>query len=326
MSMLRVLRNRPRSRAGYTNLTGKIYLTIKTLSRKENDPVDSYLHVGTGFERVRISEGIKAVARDMGRIGIRQLAQSRWSDIVGSGEYMQMTMVGDLPVIPGSSVKGNVRSRMELSFIPTNVAVRSCYSVAGAGRRSWRHSRIWGQRVNEDRGRPCVYDERRDGVVCLLCDVFGTQSLAGLVDFSDMIGRDVKLEPINAEFGVKILAAPPGSSFSGEIVFRNLSESELGLILYSGMRVGEDGVGRPVLLGRFKYRGRLADKVFGRIKYQPNSITLSKLSNPLPSLSPGETASATTLRQVIKPLISSAKKEFGAELNLVDEVAALGRA
>ncbi|MEM2238484.1 MAG: RAMP superfamily CRISPR-associated protein [Candidatus Caldarchaeum sp.] len=315
MPNLHVVRDKPRDRHTVTNLSGVLDITVKTLS---------YLHVGSGAEQVKIAQNIESIARDINKLGLKKLAQSRWSDIIGEGEFMAMPAVAGVPVIPGSSVKGNIRARMELSFVPRNGSVRSCFSVnmRQATKSSWRHSRIWGKRVEANRGRACTYNEE-EPAICLLCDIFGTQGLASLVMFSDFVGNRVALERISGEYGMKLLAAPPGSSFHGEISFRNLAESELGLILFGGMGISNSNAGRPVLLGRLKYRGKLAGKEFGRIQYVINSLTLSRLSKPLLGLGAGEQASGNMLQNVINTLISSAEREYGGELETVDEVKAL---
>lgn len=323
MSSLRVKRNPPRGRDEYTHLSGRVAFILKTLSKTENEHIDSFLHVGTGFERLWVSEKIPTLASEIGKIELQKLAMSRWKEILGEKEYATMATVGNKPVIPGSSIKGNIRARMELSFVPKNGEVRSCFSVASMRRtQSWRHRKIWRGRLDDDRGRPCSYDRERTQV-CLLCDIFGAQGLASLVELTDAVGERVQLKQIDGEYDMKLLAAPPGSIFTGEMSFRNLRGSELGLIFLSGMRLDENGRGKPVLLGRLRYKGMLAGKVFGRVKYEVKALTLSRWSNPLRGLLPGETASGATLRETIQRLIASAEEEFRDELDLVDEVAAL---
>ncbi|MEM4303770.1 MAG: hypothetical protein QXQ70_07750, partial [Candidatus Caldarchaeum sp.] len=90
------------------------------------------------------------------------------------------------------------------------------------------------------------------------------------------------------------------------------------------MGIGKCNVGRPVLLGRLKYRGKLAGREFGRVQYVINSISLSRMSRPLSDLHPGMQASGDTLHNIIDMLVSSADREFGGELDIVDEVKALG--
>ncbi|MEM4270333.1 MAG: RAMP superfamily CRISPR-associated protein, partial [Candidatus Caldarchaeum sp.] len=132
MRNLQVIRNKPRDRDKFTNLSGILNVTVKTVS---------YLHIGSGVEQIKISEKITSIAGDINR-GLKELAQSRWKDIVGEGEYVAMPSVKNHPVIPGSSIKGNVRARIELSFVPRNDSVRSCFSVDmwNTPKNAWRHA------------------------------------------------------------------------------------------------------------------------------------------------------------------------------------------
>ncbi|MDW8360483.1 MAG: RAMP superfamily CRISPR-associated protein [Candidatus Caldarchaeum sp.] len=324
MQRYQVTRNNPRDRSEFRNLSGVLSITLKTLSTKYGDKTDSYLHVGSGAEQLQTSPNLAVIAKEINNLGLGRLAKTRWREIVGAGEYMAMPVVGGKPVIPGSSVKGNVRARMELSFIPKEGRVRSCLSVGGGMPSFGRHGKIWSKGLEYDRDFKCP--PRGRFMVCLMCDIFGTKGLASLLEFSDFVGERVSLQPVSDGYGMKLMAAPPGSAFTGEISFRNLSESELGLVLFRGLAIGDDGVGKPVLLGRLKYRGKLGGKVFGRVKYQLNSLKLSTLSQPLPTLKPGETASGAKLQTVVKTLVDSAKSEFSGEYYLTDEVQPLGMA
>ncbi|MEN3047877.1 MAG: RAMP superfamily CRISPR-associated protein [Candidatus Caldarchaeales archaeon] len=296
-------------------------VALRTLSRRDGDDLDSYLHVGAGVPRLEVTTDLTAFMKEVERRGLIEVARTRWREIIGAEEKIAMPEVGGRIVIPGSSVKGNVRARMELSFVPKkDGTVRSCFSVSRTGPFSDAHVRIWSRALAAERGRNCVYREGERVNVCLLCDLFGAQGLASLVEFSDLVGEGVKAELVSEEFGTKLAVAPPGSTFRGEIAFKNLRESELGLILLTGLAVGKDGVGRSVLFGRLKYRGTFGGRTFGRVRYQVESLRLSRFSRPLQDLRPGEEAKGGELGGLIERLLESAEREFGDEIHLVDEV------
>jgi hypothetical protein len=240
----------------------------------------------------------------------------------------------DAPVIPGSTVKGNVRARIELSFRPRNEQVRSCFVEAGKinEKQHWRHIGIWGKR--EERIVPsgrrkelagqCRFDPRQNELqcVCLVCDLFGTTGLAGLIRFSDFMGRGAELKGEDFEFGLKLETAPVNSVFSGKIDFFNLKPEELGLLLLGmGIESGVDG--KPVLMGRLKYRNH---NRIGQVKYRLDWLELSPLSKKLtiePRLSPGQGLEGEKLGILATNLVRVAREKFGEELQPVDEVGEL---
>jgi len=241
--------------------------------------------------------------------------------------YTGFMTISGKPVIPGSSVKGNVRARLELSFRARDGRVRACFIRATPplrvkprrGKHGWRHYTVWGEVLNEDRGLPC--DLTRNSKVCMLCDLFGTAGLRGLICFGDFIGDDVNLERLDLEHGMKILAAKPGSKFRGKITFMNLNPEELGLLLF-GMGITTSRTGRKLLLGRLKYRHKVDDLEFGVVTYSVDSLEISHLSEGLFDFSPGERISGDELDSLVRRLIERAKQvySFGQELQLIDEV------
>jgi len=232
------------------------------------------------------------------------------------------------PVVPGSSVKGNVRARLELSLVPREGFVSSCLIRASEepleppprGEEGWRHFRIWSQALSFDRGPSCDFTEG-EGEVCLLCDIFGTAGLQGLVAFDDFIGEGVRLKPVDLPVGEKLLAAPPGSAFSGAIAFTNLRAWELGLLLY-GMGFRGSRIGKPVLFGKVKYR-RYEGYAFGVVRYELVRLELAPFSHPLEvgglRFKPGSRV-GEGLDDLVRALVGLAKDELGAELLDVDEV------
>ena len=165
---------------------------LRACSTTLGDPVDSYLHVGTGVLRLVLDEAWlrqqAAAARTRQQLEslIRKLSESIQLD------YAQFSSLAGRPAVPGSSVKGYVRSRLELSFAPKDGVVRCCLIRATEepleppepGEHGWRHFRIWRQALEFEREPACDYSEG-EGQVCLCCDLFGTAGLQGLVEFSD---------------------------------------------------------------------------------------------------------------------------------------------
>ena len=99
---------------------------LRACSTALGDPVDSYLLVGTGALRLVLDEAWlrqqAAAARTRQQLEslVRKLSESMQLD------YAQFSSLAGRPAVPGSSVKGNVRSRLELSFAPKGGVVRCC--------------------------------------------------------------------------------------------------------------------------------------------------------------------------------------------------------
>ncbi|MCS7369530.1 MAG: RAMP superfamily CRISPR-associated protein [archaeon GBS-70-058] len=312
---LNVLRSSPRDRGVYRDLCGLMDVSLF--------PDNSYLHVGSGREVFEVD--LKRLKEVYGRR--RRIDESVIRELRLKTGYSEFASTAMGVVIPGSTVKGNVRARLELSFHGFNGKVRSCFLRASRivkvekGGSGWRHQRVWSETVFEDRGPPCDYT-RMDNV-CLICDLFGTAGLKSLIEFSDFIGSNVKLEALDLPYGMKVYAAPPGSEFNGEISFMNLKDYELGLLLL-GMGVMNGSFGRSVILGRFKYRGLMDNKKFGIVKYKVNRISLNRYSSKLVindlTINPGDHIEGEKLDTLCKVLANLSLKHFENEFRIVDEV------
>ncbi|MEM3986476.1 MAG: RAMP superfamily CRISPR-associated protein [Candidatus Methanomethylicia archaeon] len=314
---LRVLKNKPRDRSRYIDLSGSIDVRLIVDS-------DSYLYVGTGVEKFSVDiNKVKNLYAKMKNINERFLRQVQLTQ--GYQEFA--SLISGTVVLPGSSIKGNVRTRLELSFHGFQGNVRSCFTKAGIIRKArvgaigWRHQKVWGNVVFENRRKKC--DFTKEDNVCLICDIFGTSGLKSLVDFSDFIGLNIKLEYLDLPYGIKVEAAPPESTFSGRIDFMNLKDYELGLLLL-GMKIIDGRVGRRILLGRFKYRSLMGNKKFGRVKFIIDKIKLSNFSSKLTlgsiCLNPEEAATGENLDKLCKSLVELSYEKFKDEIEIVDEV------
>jgi CRISPR/Cas system CSM-associated protein Csm3 (group 7 of RAMP superfamily) len=314
-----VLRRTPRDRSIVQYLAGRMHITLTSLQ---------YLHVGSGeelkIEESKINEILERV-RDPNSIKSEMQRQIQYLSAFSS--------IGDTLLIPGSTVKGNVRSRLELSFKNVNGKADSCFLKAGVlksepleGMQGWRHYRLWKDRINEDRGPPCDYT--RSESVCLICDLFGTNGLRGLVEFSDLTLESGGKEVLDLPYNMRLESVRPGSVFKGSINFFNVMPEELGLILI-GMGIVEKRSGRPVLLGRLKYRKETGGRKFGRVIYSVESLELSRYSKPLHIdgsilIEPGQNVSGERLEKIISQLTGYALRRYPG-LDVIDEVEALER-
>lgn len=319
---LRVVREKPRDRSSFRDLCGSINVSIIV-------DVNSYLHVGTGKETFKVD--VKKLKELYVKRGI--IDASLLKIALATTDYQCFASTSKGIVIPGSSVKGNVRARLELSFHGFQGNVRSCFIKSGIvrgtpiGASGWRHQKVWSETIFENRGFPC--DFTRIDSVCLLCDLFGTFGLKSLIDFSDFIGsNNVKLEALDLPYGIKVYAAAPGSTFNGRIDFMSLRDYELGLLLL-GMGVMDNRIGRSVILGRFKYRSSIGGRKFGRVKYRIDRLTLNKFSSELSigslQIMPETAISDEKIDELCKLLVDSSLKRFENEVKMVNEVEALDR-
>jgi CRISPR/Cas system CSM-associated protein Csm3 (group 7 of RAMP superfamily) len=305
------VRDAPRDRSKLSDLSGSLKVAIVSC---KTPTTESYLHVGSGKS---LFEPIREFPREADFSKLVEILTQKLGLEVGD-----FARVKGLPTIPASSVKGNIRARLELSFRAVNGRVRACFIRASRPPPAgifWRHKKIWSDVLNEDRGDACDLTEADK--VCLLCDLFGTAGLSSLISFEDFVGKDVELKEIKVD-GMRILAAPPGSEFEGQIHFTNLLEEELGLLLL-GMGLKDSVRGRPLLLGRLKYRGRVGSLLMGRVTYVVKSLQLSKYSRRIAGFDSRSFEGENELTPLIQSLTASTLKKYGAEFIVVDEVSRL---
>ncbi len=212
------------------------------------------------------------------------------------GIVLEQIRFGGKPVIPGSSLKGAVRSRLELLIAEKNGISIACFirasppprTTPSKGRHGWRHMELWFDVISENRGRPCdatrwsYYEEIE---VCRICDLFGTSGLVSRVDFGTLypVLEEDATEELEVIFscsrGIKgrVEAIKPSIEFRGEIAFKGLKLSELGLLAL-GLRLYDD---RPILIGRFKYKRvpvcrdkKLLLELFGRLNIYVEEVRM----------------------------------------------------
>jgi hypothetical protein len=148
--------------------------------------------------------------------------------------------------IPGSSLKGAVRSRIEYKFAPKMVkgvyTSRACYIVQGDAQQG-RHANFWGRDEIYRREKLCSVER---GEVCVVCDLFGAPSLSSRVQMSNAPLRSGETEVLRDQ-GLE--AFRPGSTFDMLVSASNLSYAELGLLLL-GFEIPTKS---PILLGFKRY-------------------------------------------------------------------------
>lgn len=347
--IIKVIKRKPTRRDQV--LAGDVYGSLEIVANTL-----SLLHIGAGGEQISIPlQVVNALRKILDTAISRGLSVdyivSEVSKIIyqhGFGKESFSTIrYGDKIVIPGSSLKGAVRSRLELLFTAVNNEVPSCFRVvegfapqpAPKGGQGWRHQRVWSSSL-ENRGRGCdatsaTYWE--DIQVCIVCDMFGAPGLRSRIDFGN-------LEPLN---NVRLIRADilirgrsvsfefidKNSSFKGVVLLNGLSLKELGLLSIA-MRLLED---KPILIGRFKYvkhRLRIDNNFlsewFGRLKinglklripfYAENSIKILDENNIQYRRAGIEFIVDNDLEKLLRLAEEEARREYGKYLGKIDEV------
>lgn len=270
MSRLMVMRRPPKPRDVMGDLTGSLTFTVEVL-----EPI----HIGgTGISLRGIRELVDLMEGMTGGVEYRL---TKLKEIVeGSRMGRDVVSIFSLgrerrPSIPGSSLKGAIRSRLELSFRGYQGKVPSCFSVAERGpfkaergRSGWRHQMIYPSSL-EDRGGPCDYT--KFGTVCKVCDIFGAPGLAARVHFPSLV-FSCDPDVFDASFTGLVEVIPKGCKARGTMNFVNMEPYELGLVLI-GM-----GDMRPLLIGFGKYRDHPEGRM-GRILIRPEEWSLFPTSS-----------------------------------------------
>lgn len=218
------------------------------------------LHVGGGKYTISLNKGISKKDVD------------QWIDSVLKGSVPDLSGYFNPPihefnkysdgrlVIPGATIKGMVRTRLELS-IPD-----SCYVVnRQSNYSSPRYINIF---------RPAFRRYyHKFPQVCVVDDLLGTAKLASRVNFTDFVGSNVKVKKVNIN-NEDYECAEKGSTFTGKVLFRSIRRpEEIGMLLYGfGFRLVNGKLQQKIqLLGRFKY----IDKRFGRVSFSIRSSSLT---------------------------------------------------
>ncbi len=171
--------------------------------------------------------------------------------------------------IPGSSIKGAIRTRAELMFRSYNGETPTCFIVYDQrSLPSRNHQRVWGDVIYEARFR-C--DATRQNYVCEVCDIFGAPGLLAKIAFSDFTPVNNESIDVLEIYREPIIVFKKGTHFVGEMLLGDLEDYQFGLLLHA-MRIPEN---KPILIGRYKYkkvRVRGKDEYFGRLRFRISSI------------------------------------------------------
>jgi len=233
----------------HTQYTERNSLGLEGILELEMEVVSDYLHIGSGVYDIEIIKPLE---------NIDQLVESALKgSIPNLNNYFspvtqEMNKYLDKVIIPGSTIKGLVRTRLELSIRD------ACFIISrNANSSSSTYRRIF----NNPRPRATDRFPQR---VCPVCDLLGNSGLASKVSFSDFVMTQGKVEYVNVN-GQYYESSVKGSKFKGKVVYRSLKTIELGMLLYGfGLRVKDRKLeGKVMLIGRFKY----SDKRFGRIRF-----------------------------------------------------------
>ena len=229
---------------------------------------DTNVFVSSGREFLRVREGadIRRIVEEAGTALERgdYAAFRRVGDAAAQAieaDYAEMVTYGSKVCVPGSTIKGLLRSRLELcpsrngsSYFCMQSNVPPLMRTPNPGTHGWRHARIWERAVSEDRGPACNPLRTQDYSLCKVCDIFGSPGVAGRVMPGNFCcGREACVPLTLPPKAMKVIAVRPGTRLEGRIGFSALSLDELGVLLVSmGLRRGSVE-GAKILLGRYKY-------------------------------------------------------------------------
>ena len=332
-------------------LTGTLHIEARSLS---------YLHVGTG--------GVKLIVKPEALEAIKK-AKHSFSEILRyinthseavSYDFSETVRYTGKPVIPGSTIKGLCRSRIELLSKSMEGRVGACFIKASRplrdypprGVHGWRHSRIWDDPVLENRGPPCDasrWEYYNDIAVCRVCDIFGTSGLASRVFFGNLYQVSGGVVNLVLDYNEKVEAVTPGSVFKGEISFIGLEPFEFGLVAI-GLKLHRDD---PILVGKSKYRIRKVVSgpkeligrgiVFGRVTFTAECLNVPLRCKPVVERVLGESVKAESdeptgilslrgdlLKKFIEKCVEEAKEKYPwirgeSEVNEVKLLEELGK-
>jgi len=330
MQRVEIRRDNIRSRQKVSPLEGFIEVEIEVCSNEKHG-VESYLHIASGdieieYDRENLEYEINRILRQYGRIQPRDIDRLvnyiKIENLMSFNKFKDITTGKEALAIPGSSIKGNIRSRLELSLVPRDreaVACLTYYSYLQEepfkGTHGWRHYRIWREALTQPRVAKC--DATKQDKVCLVCNLFGAPGLASLINIGTFYQTSQDNNPVKLEQrGERILAAKPGTVFSGEIYFRGLNTSELGL-LFIGMGQSEKGP-RIVLLGKHKY-APFAGKLMGRIVYNIKKVEISERCSGDDGISCGAIYEENNLSNFISTCIKVTQSKYGDYLHIINE-------
>jgi len=257
------------------NLEGVVEETVSGILYLEAK-AEKPLHVGSGKTTFKVShKTINKLKRARGFYDVLR--------IMGEGvqiDYMEQLRYGSKVVIPGSTLKGLCRARIQLlSTSKENIS----FTLEPATRLKapplkhtfgWRHFRLWSPATLE-------YRRLKRGGLSIDRDIFGVQGIASRVFFGNLVAEGDCIDRYVLDHGEKLEVVKEGTVFKGELSFIGLRPEELGLVAI-GLRLHED---KPVLIGRSKYRRRESEDgreiIIGRLSIKPIEYEFTWYSKPV---------------------------------------------
>jgi CRISPR/Cas system CSM-associated protein Csm3 (group 7 of RAMP superfamily) len=174
-------------------------------------------------------------------------------------EFVKFMQTTQGLAIPGGTVKGLVRSRLEL------LVDCACYTFL-ATKPSRTVSRVYQSIFHPQRKFSERFEDNSE--MCFVCDLMGNMGLASRVSFTDLTFQDGKVNLVPMT-GSTYETVEKGSKFLGSFTVRNYDDADVGAILFAL------GIGRGngiVLMGRFKF----TDKSWGRVKFNVPNVDAGK--------------------------------------------------
>ena len=234
----------------------------------EVEVVSDYLHIGRGAPEPIIPRVlVEAVKQGRSFDEKLRIVESIVARLGGVKLVKRMYAPRGVPAIPGSSLKGAVRSRIELGafgdggLVPAEMHYgneQPLTMLPPPGQHGWRHARIWCE---------SVFEPREYQPFSPLDDLMGRvaegEAISSRVHFSDLTPLgEVETRILVLDHGEAVEAVPRGVRFRGEILLYNVSLEELGLLLY-GLGLDKSILcGREplLLMGASKYRDRVLQR------------------------------------------------------------------
>lgn len=232
---------------------------------------DSYLLIGSGRSEIGGYHGV-------------DLGGDNWDTKVETlSKYLEVFpsffRVGGRPAIPGSTIKGTLRSRLEHMFRKPrapNGEVYSCFIKQERPRKNPTYLKM----LDAPEGISERQADNPPKHPCFLCDLFGGLSLGSRVSCFDakLLGPAedwIKQVDIADENGdpVPTEVIRPGAEFAFSILMRNLGTREIGLLfLAMGFYPADtqNTVGIPIPMGQYKYDSQqiIDGKRFGKVRFE----------------------------------------------------------
>jgi len=240
-------------RSSLKGVTGILIASLRLLDK---------VHVGSGEFNLIVSDwnAVKRLSQEV--LASKAIERVGAQAVNLMSISLKFTRVGQKVCIPGSAIKGVIRTRLELmagkrgsgnvTSVCLSFARPRMKGLPAPGSQGWRHARIWGLTVLVDREPESYLEEEQIFELCPVCNLFGAPGTASRVLFSDMCCDNCSTQMCAiSEYNMRVDVLPPGTMLKSSIVLRGVTVEELGLLIIG---MGFDGINfKPILIGRMKY-------------------------------------------------------------------------